>query len=111
MTTNSVYNRKSRLVQGGTTDRYAKRLGWWERKTFERSDTDIRVTIQPREEFRPDLVAYRIYEDPQLAWMVLQYNSIIDIQTEFVVGAELILPSPRRVQLDVLTQTTGGNRV
>lgn len=109
-TNNSTELRESRYVQGGTTNRHPNRLGWWERKIFEQQDTDITVTILPNEVGRPDLMATRIYGKANLAWLVLQYNNIVDIETEFTVGKELRLPSVRRVTLDIMTQPTGGNR-
>lgn len=110
-TNNATEIRDSRYVQGGTTDRYSNRLGWWERKLFTESDTDITVTIYPNEEHRPDLLAERVYGKSTLMWLVLQYNSIVDIQTEFTTGTQLRLPSQRRVSLDIMSQATGGNRI
>ena len=110
-TNNAVELKESRYVQGGTTDRYRNRLGWWERKLFSYEDTDITITLLPSEAGRPDLVAARIYGKATLAWLVLQYNNIVDIETEFTTGTEIRLPSQRRVTLDVMTQPTGGNRV
>lgn len=110
-TNNATEIKTSRYVQGGTTDRYRNRLGWWERKVFSKSDTDINVTVQPNEDRRPDLVAYRVYQQQALMWLVLQYNNIVDVETEFTTGTELRLPTQRRVTLDFLTQPTGGNRI
>ena len=50
--TNSTEIRNSRYVQGGETDRYANRLGWWERRAMPRQDDDIRYTIDKRVEFQ-----------------------------------------------------------
>jgi len=110
-TNNVVNSRNSRYVQGGLSDRHPTRVGWWERKILEYQDTDYVIEIRPNESTRPDLVAYRIYNKPELAWLVLQYNNIVDVQTEFVTGVELRLPNQRRLALDILSQTTGGNIV
>ncbi len=111
-TTNNVTERReSRYVQGGTADRFPTRVGWWERKLLPRSDTDFTIVIESSEDRRPDLVAARIYGKPSLQWLVLQYNNIVDIETEFLAGTEIRLPQQRRVSLDFLTQPTGGNRV
>ena len=108
-TNNATENSKSRYVQGGTTDRYPNRLGWWERKALPFDDTDVMVTVLPNEDRRPDLLAFRMYgSDSSLEWLVLQYNSIVDIQTEFTTGTELRLPSQRRVMLGIMTKSTGG---
>ena len=110
-TNNAVELKESRYVQGGLTNRYPNRLGWWERRQIPTSDSDITITIQNDEQHRPDLVAYRMYGKATLAWIVLQYNNIVDIQTEFVEGKQLRLPTQRRLTLDLMTQSTGGRRV
>lgn len=108
-TTNSVEVNNGRFVQGGLTDVYNNRLGWWERFPLERATDDIRFTITREFQFRPDLLAFRLYQKATLMWLVLQYNNIVDINTEFVVGKTLYLPTARRVQVNILNQTTGGN--
>lgn len=109
--TNNVTERKeSRYVQGGTSDRFPNRVGWWDKKTLPKADTDISIIVQEAEAGRPDLIAFKVYGKTSLQWLVLQYNAIVDITTEIVPGAELRLPTPRRVQLDILTNQTGGNR-
>lgn len=111
-TNNVVESKSSRYTQGGTTDRYQKRVGWWERKIFTQDDTDIIITILPDEDRRPDKVANRVYgRQGALQWLVLQYNNIVDIETEFRTGTDIRLPSARRVNLDIMTQPTGGDRV
>lgn len=110
-TTNSAESNNGRYVQGGLTDRFRNRLGWWERFPLERQTDDIRVTITKDTEGRPDLVAFRIYKKATLMWLVLQYNNIVDINTEFVAGKTIVLPTPRRVQVSILSNSTGGNVV
>jgi hypothetical protein len=44
-------------------------------------------------------------------WLVLQYNSIVDINTEFVAGESIILPTFERAQTQILTKSVGGNPV
>lgn len=111
-TTNNVTQRReSRYVQGGTTNRFPTRVGWWERRILPQQDTDITIVIGTGEDRRPDLVASRIYGKPGMQWLVLQYNAIVDIETEFTAGTEIRLPNERRVTLDIMTQQAGGNRV
>ena len=107
-TNNAVLAKESRYVQGGLTDRYPTRLGWWERRALRKSDTDITIIVQPGEDRRPDLVAAKAYGKANLQWLVLQYNAIVDIETEFTAGTEIRLPNPRRLALDILTQQVGG---
>lgn len=109
--TNSADQSKSRYTQGGVVDRFKSRLGWWERFALPRSSDDITFPITRRFERRPDLVAAAVYGQVSLMWLVLQYNQIVDINTEFVAGKTLILPTASRVQLNLLTQPVGGNKV
>lgn len=110
-TNNVVEAPKSRYTQGGVTDRYPNRVGWWERFILEKQDTDLTVEIFADEDRRPDKVAHRIYDNVRLTWLVLQYNAIVDVETEFRTGMTIRLPEERRVYLDIVTNPTGGNRV
>jgi len=111
LTNNVVRIPDSRYVQGGQTDVYPDRVGWWERRPLPKADSDFTIEIQPGEDRRPDLVAARVYGRTNLEWLVLQYNAIVDVETEFTTGTEIRLPTPRRVTLDLLSQRTGGNPV
>jgi len=109
--TNSTNNRNSRLVQGGLTNIYSKRLGWWEKRKFNKQDNDFVVTVQPYEAARPDLISQRVYGKAVYAWLVLQYNNIIDPETELVAGAIITLPTQSRLILDIITKPEGGKRI
>lgn len=109
-TTDSVQNRDSRYVQGGVTETFNNRLGWWERdlEGFAQDATDIRVVISSRYSKRPDRLAFDIYGKSSLMWLVLQYNSIVDINEEFVAGKAIRLPDPSRATFSFLNKRTGG---
>lgn len=109
--TNSTESTISRYTQGGLTDRYQTRLGWWERFVIEKQPDDIRFIISSEYEARPDLVAYQLYRRATLQWLVLQYNNIVDINTEFVSGKIILLPTPQRVQVSILANITGGRLI
>jgi len=109
--TNSADIKTGRYTQGGLVDRYRRRLGWWERYPMDLATDDFSFTITKQFEKRPDLVAYTVYEKATLAWLVLQYNNIVDINTEFVAGKVLRLPSAARAQTNLLSNRTGGNIV
>ena len=104
----SVLKRRSRYIQGGDTVVNKKKLGWWERDIdIERDDvTDIQVYIEPKYEGRADLIAYSVYGDPTLEWLVLQYNNIVDTVEELVVGVTITIPSRDRVFFEILTNST-----
>lgn len=111
-TTNSINDPNSRYVQGGVTDVYSTRLGWWERTAPVFSTDDILITsLPPKYNTRPDLLAYDLYGKAVFAWVVLWYNTIVDINTEFVTNASLRCPSSSRLYSSILTSQTGGNLV
>ncbi len=104
----SVQRKDTRYVQGGTTTVNKKSVGWWERSAtlIEQASDDI--TIQSLPAFyggRPDLLSFDIYGNNNLEWIILQFNSIVDINEEFVTGATIKLPSKARVFSSILTKT------
>lgn len=109
--TSSVEQQNSRYVQGGLSDRHDNRVGWWERREFERRDDDYKIIIRPEEEGRPDKISHRAYGENQFAWLVLQYNNIVDPAAEMTTGKQLVLPHQRRLILDILNQSIGGKPI
>ena len=95
----------NRYVQGGTSESLPARIGWWERIVYERSDTDVTITLQNMHHKRPDIVSTLMYGRPAYAWFILQYNNIVDINEEFVVGKTIILPSKERLMTEILTRS------
>jgi hypothetical protein len=103
----SVLNNNSRYVQGGDTIVNEKRLGWWERDiTIPRDDiTDIIIDITIEYDGRPDLIAERAYGNAKLAWVVLQYNNIVDTIEELTVGKTITIPSQTRLFYSIMTKS------
>jgi hypothetical protein len=93
---------RSRYLKGGQTVILRDRIGWWERKIFEKSIDDVQLIIGSQYHTKPHLVAYDIYGKPDLMWFVLQYNNIIDVTTEFVEGVTITLPLPSRLQMNLI---------
>lgn len=110
MTSSSIEGRDSRYVQGGDTEKYENRLGWWERDldTIQQSTDDVFVVIGPDYDRRPDKMATDMFGRPTMMWMILQYNSIVDINEEFRSGKRIRVPEPSRAQLTFLNKPTGG---
>lgn len=100
----STDNKKSRYVQGGETEEFQKRLGIWDRKTIPYRDDDITHVVSNEEAGRPDLISYNVYGTPDLMWLVLQFNNILDPTLELDVDTELRLPTPERVLLAIVTR-------
>ena len=49
-------------------------------------------TIEPDEELRPDLAAYRLYQDHTLRWVVLVRAGVDDPRGSLPVGENIYLP-------------------
>ncbi len=109
--TSSAQNPTSRYVQGGVTDVYNNRLGWWSGFVISPSPTDVSFPLEPKYHQRPDLLAFDAYGNSTLMWLVLQYNKIVDINEEFVAGALITLPTKSRVFSSIMTNQAGGNPV
>lgn len=109
METNVVNKKYSRYTQGGeSTISKDNRVKWWERYTIEKNSDDLTIEILPRFNKRPDRLAFELYNKPELGWLVLQYNTIIDINEEFVTGKFIKAPHPDRVVFDIINKQTGG---
>jgi hypothetical protein len=106
--TSSVNKRNSRLVQGGTTTTFPLRLGWWSRLVMVQDDDDLFLTVTNRQDRRPDIIAADVYGQANLAWVVLQFNNIADINLELQAGTEIRLPTQDRLFFDMLNRPTGG---
>lgn len=104
----STQKRRSRFTQGGRTTEYPRRLGWWERRVLPQRDDDVFYTVTSQEATRPDIIAFNAFGDAGLAWLVLQYNNIVDNVTELTEGTEIRLPTRERVLLNILTGSVGG---
>jgi len=105
----SVQDKQSRYVQGGETNVYSNRLGWWERETIPTADDDIEVNIVARYDGRPDLMAFDLYGKAAYMWVILQFNGILDINTEFTKGTVLRVPSYQRTVFDITTKPNNSN--
>lgn len=109
--TTNVTKREGRYTQGGRSDIYSSRIGWWERRVLPTHSTDIVFEISTRTEFRPDLISYETYGVAIYAWMVMQFNNIVDPNLELTAGTRITLPSPERLDSIVLGSSLGGNRI
>lgn len=104
-TKNSIELQNGRYVQGGNTTVMSGALGWWERRIFPRSTSDVQVKISTKYHRRPELLAFDVYGRATLMWVILQYNNIVDINMEFVEGKVIVLPSQSRLYTEILAKT------
>lgn len=100
----SDLNRTGRYVQGGVSDSFSDRIGWWERRILAKSSSDVAITITARYHKRPDLLAADLYGRPTDQWVILQLNNIVDINVEFVQGKQIVVPTKQRMNQEFLTK-------
>lgn len=105
--TNSLQNRYSRYVAGGSTETANGYLEWSERFVFPRDATDTVYVVENFYENRLDLISSVFYKDPHYAWFIAQYNSILDPFSEIVAGRILLIPSTERMVLLLGTRKGG----
>ncbi len=61
-----------------------------------RDSTDTQHRVEGSEAYRPDIIAYNVYGDPRLAWVILSANDISDI---FDLKAGMIINIPSSISL------------
>lgn len=105
--TNSTQVTRGRYVGGGTTETNNGFLEWWERYSFAKDASDIVYTVENAYENRLDLISSMFYNDTGLAWLIAQYNNIIDPMTEVTAGRLLLIPQKDRVSF-MLGNRKGG---
>ena len=106
MIKNSLLDKKSRYVIGGTTEKEGSWIGWWERREFQPSDEDTLIAVTGQHVGRIDLLAYDFLGDTRLWWIIAQYNALIDPFAELVEGKYIRIPPQTMISL--LTGKVGG---
>lgn len=95
--TNSVLNRYSRFVHGGTTETGNNRLEIHTRSVFPTDETDIVYAIERQFSGRPDMIASMFYNEPRYWWVIAQHNNILDPFSEMVTGRMIYVPTKDRL--------------
>jgi hypothetical protein len=109
----SVLKQRSRYVQGGISEITDTAVMWWERDlslSIPAADDYIINSLPMLYDGRPDLLARDVYGQEGLEWIILQANSIIDINEEFIAGAYIRMPSQARVQSSIIVKTSNSVR-
>jgi hypothetical protein len=104
---NSLFNKYSRYVGGGTSEVLGTRLDWWERSIFDRDNSDATYVVENAYEGRLDLIAAIFYNEPRYWWVLAQYNNILDPFYEIKPGRILMIPSKERLPLMLLSRQGG----
>lgn len=95
--TSSADDANSRYVILGSTEQVTPGfLDWWEEKILPKALDDIPFVITKKYNRRPDLLAFDIYGKDRLQTLILQYNTITDVNTQFIEGETIVLMSPER---------------
>lgn len=105
--TDTLQNRYSRYVAGGTTEYANGFVEWWERFNFAKDSSDTVYVVENFYENRLDLIASVFYKESRYAWFLAQYNNILDPFSEVTAGRVLLIPTPERVGL-MLGSRKGG---
>lgn len=108
----SLRKKNSRYLQGGTSEAIGDRVRWWEKRKLPEADiSDIVYVVNNTYAGKPDLIAFDMYKRNDLAWIVLQYNNIVDVNTELAEGSVIRLPSQRRLSYQILNKATPAKRL
>jgi hypothetical protein len=106
---NSLYNKYSRYVAGGSAETANGKIEWWERTIFQTDTTDIIYAVENFYENRLDLIASVFYNEPRYWWIIAQYNNILDPFSEITAGRVLRIPSKDRLSLMLSTRQGGAS--
>jgi hypothetical protein len=87
----------NRYEKGGMVDSF----GFYNRFNFKKSADDLTIKISKPYVNRPDRIANDIYGQPNLAWFVMQYNDILDID-ELILDKNITLPSPNKLNFGII---------
>ena len=104
----SVNYKSSRYVLGGISETSPGFLQWWEKNFLASDPTDVIYTLEKKFEGRPDLLAYEFYDDDTLWWVICQYNTVLDFNSEFVEGLVLTIPTLDRITVAMSASRLGG---
>jgi len=68
-------------------------------KLREKQSDDIYLEINTKYQYRPDLIAYDMYSDVRLQWVIIYANDIYDSPEGFVLHKKVRIPSLRRLSV------------
>lgn len=106
---NSVMDRTSRYVSGGTTEVSQGRLEWWERTVFtQNQETDTLYVVEDKTAGRLNTITAMHYGSEDNWWVIAQYNNVLDTYGEIQPGVILRIPAKSTVDL-ILQGRIGGN--
>eukprot|EP00920_Eleutheroschizon_duboscqi_P044210 GHVT01105460.1.p1 GENE.GHVT01105460.1~~GHVT01105460.1.p1 ORF type:complete len:130 (-),score=1.13 GHVT01105460.1:324-713(-) len=106
----SVLKFDTRYTCGGYSEISPLKIKWWERKIFKKEEfSDRKFVITSAYKYRPDLISQLFFGRPDLGWIILQYNDIVDIIEELDVNKTITIPSSFRTMTTLLTDDRPAN--
>jgi len=95
-----VFSQGSRFLRNGTlyTDAYERtRKIWYRRPTIDPDPTDTFTTVQHGEEFKPELIANRVYDGRyEYGWLIMLANNLLHVR-ELTTRKTLRIPNLSRL--------------
>ena len=105
--TNSLFNKYSRYVAGGTTETANGKIEWWDKNQMPSDSSDVSYAVEDFYVGRLDLIASVFYNEPRYWWVIAQYNNILDPFSEITGGRILMIPSTDRLNFMLATKQGG----
>lgn len=90
-------HKKTRYSIGGTTEMNSVGVGFWSRSTLPQRDDDSFVVLTEHTAKHLNIVSQQFFGRDTLAWLIMQYNNIIDPVEELYPGRVLAIPNPSRI--------------
>lgn len=82
------------------TQQYSWRIGRFVNRSVPKDGTDTKIIIEPKYEYRPDLLSYDLYGTPEYYWIFLVRNIdvIRDPIFDLVRDIEIYVPTLQRLK-------------
>ena len=64
----------------------------YQRRTYNFDGNETKAVVKKNEEYRPDKMAYRVFGDPALWWVLMEANGIWDV-FDFKSGLNITIPN------------------
>jgi hypothetical protein len=83
---------KSNVIYYNTNTEQYITFATYNKQSTPTSSSDVFTVLTKKYEYRPDLLANDVYQEPRLWWKILEANNIIDI-FDFKAGLNVRVPA------------------
>lgn len=59
----------------------------------------LKTTVQANEIFRPDKIAFRLYDNPLMSWVIDEVNNFYNGFSEYYINREIFYPSTEALDI------------